>query len=184
MTDDFKPVSENPLSDPLPFDEEVQKSMEDFPYSAEDVISEADYGSSSYNGTEAWNVPTPKPATENLPDAKVPTQPIWARIRRSVFGATNRIGDPDFMARIHDLDRAIVESPNTPGNYVLRGELYLSAKEYTLAQIDFIAGWDLAVKQFERSDWGIMAQTMQDRALVGLQKAERRLKAIDDRFRP
>ena len=70
---------------------------------------------------------------------------------------------------------SIEHAADTPANYVLRGELYFSAKEYALAKRDFQRAHELAESQFESSDWGLMAQAMEDRALIGLQKAEKKL---------
>ncbi|MEO8612939.1 MAG: hypothetical protein ABI690_33915 [Chloroflexota bacterium] len=86
------------------------------------------------------------------------------------------MGDSEAVAeRIRQLDSAIEKAVDTPTNYVLRGELYLSAREYALAKRDFQRAQELAAAQFESSDWGLMAQAMEDRAWMGLQKAEQKL---------
>ena len=74
--------------------------------------------------------------------------------------------------RLHSLSRAIEDAPETPANYVLRGELYLEVGEYELAEADFQRGLELAAAQFETSDWGIVAQVMRDRAEAGLASAQ------------
>jgi tetratricopeptide (TPR) repeat protein len=74
--------------------------------------------------------------------------------------------------RLHSLSRAIEDAPETPANYVLRGELYLEVGEYELAEADFQRGLELAAAEFETSDWGIMAQAMRDRAEAGLASAQ------------
>jgi hypothetical protein len=177
MTDDFKPVSETPPPNPLPSYEEEEAALGEMAYSGEHHASQSEFG--GVNGAEEFVEASPEAAVEALPEAKAPGEVFWARIRRALFGGTNRADDAGFIARVRGLDQAIEATPDTPGTYVLRGELYLRAKEYALAEADFRAAYELAVQQFERSDWGIMAQAMQDRALAGLRTAEKRLRTID-----
>jgi hypothetical protein len=96
--------------------------------------------------------------------------PLWERIRRTILGDIDNVAE-----RIRYLDAAIENAADTPANYVLRGELYLTLREYALARRDFQRAQELAAAQFQKSDWGLMAQAMQDRALVGLEKAEKKL---------
>jgi hypothetical protein len=155
MTDDFKPVSET-SPDPLPFDEERDQSIElnnsetDFHPNDELVLAETGTASGG------WETQTAKP--------------ILARIRQFLLGSEEQVAE-----RIRHLDEAIENAADTSTNYVLRGELYLSAREYSLARRDFQRAYELAASQFAHSDWGLMAQAMQDRALAGLQQAEKRL---------
>jgi hypothetical protein len=163
MTEDVKPEYETPPPD---YNEGE----------AADVIAEAVLNA---NGDFVVEEPT----AQDEPEAK-PVEPIWARLRRMVLGGANRLDDVTFMERIRQLDYAIENAPDTPTNYVLRGELYLSAGEYALAQADFQRGYDLAVRDFERSDWGLIAQAMQDRAQAGLQKASQKLGTTNDPIHP
>jgi hypothetical protein len=117
-------------------------------------------------------------ALEIATEEKPASQPMWARMRGAIFGGRNGRETAD---RLDHLEQAIENAPDTPANYVLRGELYLDAREYALAARDFQRAYELAVKQFERSDWGLIAQAMQDRALIGLQKAEKKLQAEAER---
>jgi Tfp pilus assembly protein PilF len=71
------------------------------------------------------------------------------------------------------LSLAIEHNPDTPANYVLRGELYLDVREYELAAADFQRALELASAQFEASNWGGIAQVMRDRAEAGLARARR-----------
>lgn len=75
---------------------------------------------------------------------------------------------------MRSLNRAIAENPESPTNYVLRGELALESKAYEQAISDFKKALELASIQIETSDWGIVAQVMQDRAYRGLQEARRK----------
>jgi hypothetical protein len=79
------------------------------------------------------------------------------------------------IQRLHDLDVAIAGYPETPGNYVLRGEIYLELGEFELAVADFSRGLAYASAQVEYDDWGLISQSMQDRAEVGLEQAQQRL---------
>lgn len=75
---------------------------------------------------------------------------------------------------LRSLNRAIAEHPESPTNYVLRGELALETKAYDLAISDFKKALEIAAIQVETSNWGIVAQVMQDRAHSGLAEAERK----------
>ena|GEM_PF-1093748 len=152
MTDDFQPVYEPPTPDPLPFDEDGDAFVQ--PEAAETFL----------NADGEFVLEEARPI-----EAIDPPVPFWTRLRRALFGGA------DVSRALRHLDEAIENAPDAPANYVLRGELYLRAREYALAQRDFQRAYELATGQFERSDWGILAQAMQDRALAGLQKAERRL---------
>lgn len=110
----------------------------------------------------------PEPKVEN-------TEPIWSRLRRLVFDSSYRLDDPAFIGRLNQLGDAIDRAPDAAANYVLRGELYLRVGIYDLARDDFQWASELADAQFERSDWGLIAQAVRDRALVGLAKAQKKL---------
>jgi tetratricopeptide (TPR) repeat protein len=75
---------------------------------------------------------------------------------------------------LRSLNRAIAEHPEAPTNYVLRGELALEIKAYDQAISDFKKALELASIQVETSNWGIVAQVMQDRAQLGLSEAKRK----------
>jgi uncharacterized protein HemY len=70
--------------------------------------------------------------------------------------------------QLERLNRAIAENPEIPTNYVLRGELALETKDYPQATADFEKALELASLQVHTSRWGVVAQTMQDRAYAGL----------------
>jgi hypothetical protein len=54
---------------------------------------------------------------------------------------------------------------------VLRGELLLRQGDLFGAIADFRKGYELAAVRLETEDWGVVAQGLQDRALVGLRDA-------------
>ncbi len=77
--------------------------------------------------------------------------------------------------RLHDLSNAIDLHPDSPTNYVLRGELYLNVGEAALAEADFRQALSLAQADYGTSRWGVVAQAVQDRARAGLTKAHGRI---------
>jgi tetratricopeptide (TPR) repeat protein len=80
-----------------------------------------------------------------------------------------------FAERLHDLDDAIVMHPEAASNYVLRGEIYLQLREYALARQDFERACERITEQLEQDRWGLVAQSLQDRAQHGLETALRNL---------
>ncbi|RMG81114.1 MAG: hypothetical protein D6712_16900 [Chloroflexi bacterium] len=66
------------------------------------------------------------------------------------------------------LSESISLFPQSPINYILRGELYLEEGSYTLAAEDFNQALKLAQKQLNTQRFGITAQILQDRAWAGL----------------
>jgi tetratricopeptide (TPR) repeat protein len=77
--------------------------------------------------------------------------------------------------RLTHLSQAITTYPDAPTNYLLRGELYLQHHEYAQAIADFHRAVELASAQMETDRWGLMAQAVQDRALAGLRKAQKKI---------
>lgn len=77
--------------------------------------------------------------------------------------------------RLMALNEAIASYPDAAANYVLRGELLLKLGEAALAAADFRYALALTAAQVQTADWGLVAQTLHDRALVGLTRALRRL---------
>lgn len=75
--------------------------------------------------------------------------------------------------RLNALNFAIASYPESPVNYVLRGELYLAARDDDQAAHDFEMALSLADSAFTQSDWGLVAQSARDRALVGLRRLGR-----------
>jgi tetratricopeptide (TPR) repeat protein len=91
---------------------------------------------------------------------------------RRLFARRDETGS---AARLEDLNRMIEYQPEAAVNYLFRGELRLKNADYENAAADFRRASDLAADEFDRADWGLVAQTLRDRALAGLQQAERRL---------
>ncbi|MEO8393756.1 MAG: tetratricopeptide repeat protein, partial [Chloroflexota bacterium] len=73
--------------------------------------------------------------------------------------------------RWRNLNWSIAAYPNVAANYVLRGELLLKQGDTPGAIADFRKALDLAMVDVEKEDWGVVAQSVQDRALVGLRDA-------------
>jgi tetratricopeptide (TPR) repeat protein len=97
---------------------------------------------------------------------------LWQNLRR-VFFPTQEERSKHLAQRIGRLTSAIELYPDSPANYTLRGELYLETMDYALATKDFRRALELVIEQVESEDWGIVAQTIQDRATDGLAQAER-----------
>lgn len=112
--------------------------------------------------------PEPEITEGDAPEAPA-TPGFWAGIWRTLRGA-------DTEARLTALNRAIATHPDSPENYVLRGELYLNMRMDELALLDFEFAEQWATNQYAEADWGVLAQALQDRAEVGAQRARKRLK--------
>ena len=97
---------------------------------------------------------------------------LWQNLRRAFLPTYGERAE-QVVRRVSHLSRTIESSPDSPTNYVLRGELYLETGDYTAAASDFRTALDLATARVENEDWGIIAQAMQDRAQEGLAEAER-----------
>jgi tetratricopeptide (TPR) repeat protein len=75
--------------------------------------------------------------------------------------------------RLANLTNAIERHSDAPVNYVLRGELFLTMGQPEQAAADFEEALRLAQAQFVDMPWGILEQSMADRAAVGLAQAGR-----------
>ena len=105
------------------------------------------------------------------PEKSKPRPSGWQRARNFLFG-----GSADATARLNNLTQSIEDAPESAVNYVLRAELYMSLREYALAQADFQRAIELAETHFELADWGLLDQVTRDRAIIGLEKVQRRLR--------
>jgi tetratricopeptide (TPR) repeat protein len=119
-------------------------------------------------------IPADQVANETLQPEVGESQPkvsFWDWLRNGLGrGGANRN-----QQRLEDLFTAIAANPDSFTNYVLRGELYLQMGEIELAISDFETAQKLASEHLAVDNWGFIAQVMQDRALVGLAQAKRRL---------
>lgn len=116
--------------------------------------------------------PDAVPELEGVSEQKPKHERSFGGWLRGLFGKLFRTEAPD--VRLWDLDQTIAAYPDAPSNYVLRGELYLEIGEYELAYADFQRALALAEQQTQNSDWGIIAQAMQDRAQDGIIAAVKR----------
>lgn len=109
-------------------------------------------------------------------DADAPTtsapETLWERVRRSLL-PTPAEQAARYEQRLALLDEAVARHPQASSNYVLRGELYLEAGFYDFAVMDFQKALELASRQLETERWGVITQTMRDRAYDGLNRALR-----------
>lgn len=87
----------------------------------------------------------------------------------------------EYGRRLLELDNAIIAYPDASANYVFRGEIYLELGEDELAALDFRRALELAGVELETNRWGLIAQTLQDRALTGLEKIRQRSQQKQER---
>lgn len=99
---------------------------------------------------------------------------FWAQLRLWLLPSPAEY-QQETQARLLDLNQMIARHPGSPSNYVLRGELYLKVGRADLAHDDFQRSLEIAERQIEQSEWGVIAQTVRDRAHRGLEKAAQRL---------
>lgn len=78
----------------------------------------------------------------------------------------------DTARRIADLTEALATYPDSATLYLSRAEAYAEIEEYGQAVEDFRRAARLADEQFKTKPWGVVAQTLRDRALRGLQQAQ------------
>lgn len=77
--------------------------------------------------------------------------------------------------RLATLSRVIRHHPDVAENYVLRGEVNLALKRYDDAIMDFETALASLTIQVKTDRWGLIAQVMQDRAIMGLETAQQHL---------
>jgi tetratricopeptide (TPR) repeat protein len=100
------------------------------------------------------------------------SQNFWYRLRRWLMPTPKELTE-DYQNRLEALDLTVSRHPEAISNYVLRGELHLSAGIYDLAVMDFQRALELGSRQFETERWGVITQAMRDRAYDGLNRALR-----------
>jgi hypothetical protein len=104
------------------------------------------------------------------------TQPSWLSQIVGFFFQTTARRRQEQSRRLNELSVSIEFTPNSPTNYVLRGELFLERKAYHMAQADFEIALELAEAFDPEEGWGLIEQVMRDRALEGLKKTQRQLR--------
>jgi hypothetical protein len=88
---------------------------------------------------------------------------------------TGQLNEAGLADRLQEVDGAIARHPEAAINYLTRGELLLKAGLPEAALADFQQGYLLANEELQEADWGIVAQITQDRALRGIQQAEKKI---------
>lgn len=88
-------------------------------------------------------------------------------------------GETGKRAELLNLTDAIASFPNAPSNYVMRGELYLKLGHYAEARADFHQALTLASQEFADANWGLIAQSLQDRAVAGLREIDSRFDIVE-----
>jgi hypothetical protein len=148
-------------------DEQQPFSVEDQPVEEMAVFTDDDAQQQVMVGTEQGLAAAPESSTPRFS-----LMALWENVRRAFFPTYSERTE-QLHRRITRLTRAIELSPETPTNYVLRGELYLELGDDAAASIDFQHALDLAIANVEQEDWGVIAQVIQDRAQDGLAAAHR-----------
>jgi len=77
----------------------------------------------------------------------------------------------EIISRVDVLTEAIERHPDSPVNYVLRGEVLLEGGDNDLAAQDFLKALELAEPRAETANWGYIHRAMADRAREGLRRA-------------
>lgn len=99
----------------------------------------------------------------------------WVKRVRQMVYKTPAEREAALAERLSQLNAAIQAHPDEVSNYVMRGEVFLKRRQYELAASDFRRSLKLAQLQIREEDWGLVAQVLQDRARIGLRKAEAHL---------
>jgi len=77
----------------------------------------------------------------------------------------------EIISRVDVLTEAIERYPDSPVNYVLRGEALLEGGDNDLAADDFVKALALAEPRAETANWGYISRALADRARDGLRRA-------------
>ncbi|MCC7445835.1 MAG: hypothetical protein IT324_00390 [Anaerolineae bacterium] len=77
----------------------------------------------------------------------------------------------EIISRVDVLTAAIERYPDSPVNYVLRGEALLEGGDNDLAAEDFVKALELAEPRAETANWGYISRALADRARDGLRRA-------------
>lgn len=68
------------------------------------------------------------------------------------------------------LSTSIELYPNNPTSYLLRGEYFEGQRQFHLAAADYQQALALAQEDVQTARWGLIAQVVQDRAMMGLRR--------------
>ena len=111
------------------------------------------------------------PTTTSNQEPTLPPGPFsfgeWLRVR---FLGHDAAGEREI--RLRNLNHAIRRNPASPANYVIRGELYLTVGYEALARVDFEQALKLAATEYAEDAWGLLSQSLRDRAQEGLRQLD------------
>ena len=127
-------------------------------------------------GVICWIAPptdTNEPMTNDdfTPGTQPPPRTLGAWLSR-LFG---RDTDAEREQRLANLNRAVTQYPDAAANYLLRGELHAEMRRYDDAAADLQRVVTLAGDAYAARRWGVVAQTVRDRALYLLDEVTREL---------
>lgn len=177
------------MTDDLSTSSTLPQGADDKPPAPDDVLAAVDV--IGEDDTERFMPPEMRPTRPlNLP-AREDDDEIegWVRRRRTdeqsltvpmtfgrwLAGLFGQDVNKVYRQRLANLNKAISLHPDSSANYLQRGELYLEVRQYGKAATDFRRAIELAEAEYELRAWGLLAQTVRDRALDGLAKAARKL---------
>lgn len=83
-----------------------------------------------------------------------------------------------YHQRLANLDAAVQQFPEAASNYLLRGEFLLEQGRYEAAAADFEQAIEQAQAEYEGRRWGVVAQSVRDRALEKLFVVQRKLQQL------
>ena len=138
-------------------------------------MTESEFVSDEMRTTDSYAVNEEMDDDDSLSYSEVQSQPGLLSMIIGFFFQTPAARNREISQRINELNVSIEFAPDSATNYVLRGELFLERKEYHLAQADFQTALNIAEAFDETDGWGLIEQAMQDRAIEGLKKVQRRL---------
>ena len=122
---------------------------------------------------------TDEPINENNPEQAAPDETPVDAVDSGIDagphtpalseGETRKLAE--LIDRVGELTSAIEQFPDSPANYVLRGEMFLDGGDKDLAVEDLETAIRLADEQAETANWGYVYRALADRARERLRRA-------------
>ncbi len=116
--------------------------------------------------TEISAAPVESAEPEAVIETGIDTEPVTPAL-----GERETRNLAELIDRVGELTSAIERFPDSPANYVLRGEMFLEGGDNDLAVTDFETAIRLAEHKAQTADWGYIYRALADRAREGLRRA-------------
>ncbi len=113
--------------------------------------------------------PAPTETSPETGDITEASSSIEAMAQPAISHTDRRLAE--IISRVDVLTDAIDRYPDSPVNYVLRGEALLEGGDSDLAADDFMKALELAEPRAETANWGYLSRALADRARDGLRRA-------------